>query len=109
SLLLFLYIPAGSVPATPYPVTRIQPDGSELTVYLRGDEFFKYELTTDGYLIRRDKQGFYHYAEKGAKGLIRTTGIRVNPADKRTEAEKQFIRSAEINPSFTAENNKRRV
>lgn len=109
SLLLFLYIPAGSVPATPYPVTRIQPDGSELTVYLRGDEFFKYELTTDGYLIRRDKQGFYHYAEKGAKGVIRTTGIRVNPADKRTEAEKQFIRSAEINPSFTAENNKRRV
>lgn len=109
SLLLFLYIPAGSVPATPYPITRIQPDGSELTVYLRGDEFFKYELTTDGYLIRRDKQGFYQYAEKDTKGVIKTTGIRVNPVDKRTEAERRYISTAEVNPSFITETNKRKA
>ena len=98
-----------SVPATPHPVTRVQPDGSELTVYMRGDEFFKYELTTDGYLIRRDKEGFYQYAEKDTKEVIRTTGIRVNPADKRTEAERRYISTAEVNPSFITETNKRKA
>lgn len=108
-IFLLISLRVYSIPATPHPVTRVQPDGSELTVLKRGDEFFKYELTTDGYLIRRSKQGFYHYAEKDPKGIIRTTGIRVNPIEKRTEVEKQHIRSAKAYPTFTEENLKRRV
>ncbi len=74
-----------AVPATPYPVTKVQPDGSELTIYLRGDEFFKYELTTDGYLIKSDEQGFYRHARRDEANQISLTDIRVNPIEKRTK------------------------
>jgi hypothetical protein len=31
-----------AIKATPEPIKVLQPDGSELTILLRGDEFFKY-------------------------------------------------------------------
>jgi len=90
-----------SVPATPYPITRIQPDGSELTVYLRGDEFFNYELTVDGYLIRRNSEGFYNYAQKGAQGELISTNIKVNQVHKRTDIEKQLLSRLPQYPDFS--------
>ena len=40
-----------AVPATPYPVKVTQPDGSELTVRLNGDEFYHFYTTDDGYTV----------------------------------------------------------
>lgn len=89
-----------SVPATPYPITKIQPDGTELTIRLRGDEFFSYETTMDGYLIRKNDTGFYSYAtvENGSK--IISTNVRVNPIEKRTSEEKEFIKQLLPDPDF---------
>lgn len=109
TLLWLLYTQAFSVPATPYPITRIQPDGSELTVYLRGDEFFKYELTIDGYLIRRNKEGFYHYATKGKDGNIDLSNMRVNQIEKRNETEKFYLKSNTLFPDFKEVNFKKRA
>lgn len=100
---------AHSVPAIPYPVTHIQPDGSELTIYLRGDEFFKYNLTSDGYLIKKDHIGFYQYANKNPDGVIVTTGIRANQIERRTETEKLYLKSKVQFPDFTEVNIKRRA
>jgi len=98
-----------SVPAIPYPITRVQPDGSELTIYLRGDEYFNYEITTDGYLIRQNKEGFYTYAEKNAAGSIIPTNIKVNPIDKRTSEELNYIQSVSRFPDFREINVQRRA
>ena len=48
-----------AVPATPYPVKVIQPDGSELTIKLHGDEYFRYKTTLDGYLLVPETNGTY--------------------------------------------------
>lgn len=92
------------VPAAPYPVTRIQPDGSELTVYLKGDEFFRYEVTTDGYLVKKDKKGFYNYAHRIQNGKIISTGIKANQIEQRTITEKEFLKTIVINPDLSSIN-----
>ncbi|MEA4935066.1 MAG: M6 family metalloprotease domain-containing protein [Paludibacter sp.] len=111
SLLLLILLPAikiTGVPATPYPVTRIQPDGSELTVYLKGDEFFRYEVTLDGYLIKKDKKGFYNYAQQIQQGKITSTGIRANQIEHRTLIEKNLLKTISTNPDLSSINRERR-
>lgn len=98
-----------AVPATPYPVTKVQPDGSELTIYLRGDEFFKYELTTDGYLIKSDEQGFYRHARRDEANQISLTDIRVNPIEKRTKQERDFLKKEIPFPDFSSVRQERKM
>ena len=56
-----------AVPAYPFPVKVVQPDGTEISVKLNGDEFFHYQTTLDGYLITRDKDGFFKYGKLSKK------------------------------------------
>ncbi|MGM9859124.1 MAG: M6 family metalloprotease domain-containing protein [Muribaculaceae bacterium] len=53
---------AMAVPAYPYPQTVTQPDGTELTFTIHGDEFGAVAVTTDGYLLQVDSVGTYRYA-----------------------------------------------
>lgn len=89
-----------AVPATPYPVTRILPDGTQLSVLLRGDEFFSYELTIDGYLIRENEDGFYEYAQLIDNIGTVSTGMRVNNKTYRNLAEQLLLRTLEPFPNM---------
>ncbi len=81
-----------AVPADPRPHTILQPDGTELTICLHGDEFANYTTTDDGFLIAANEQGVYEYATIASddKG-IRTLGVKANPANRRTIAEQQLV------------------
>lgn len=98
-----------AVPATPYPVIKILPDGTEISILLRGDEFFSYELTTDGFLIRENNQGFYEYAMHNEQGQLLPTGVRVSPEGSRTAVELQLISNLESFPDLSAVNMERRI
>jgi hypothetical protein len=76
-----------AVPAYPFPVKVIQPDGTEIAIKLNGDEFFHYQTTLDGYLITRDKDGFFKYGKLSKKGIITPSKYRVNNIEKRTKEE----------------------
>ena len=52
-----------AVPAHPKAVTVQQPDGSTVTICLRGDEWCNFNTTSDGYSIVKDSRGYYVYAE----------------------------------------------
>ena len=80
-----------AIPASPYPVKITQPDGTEITVQLRGDEFFNYKTTTDGYLLVRDQKGFLNYGTLEPDGTIRNSGFRAKELNKRTAREKKFL------------------
>lgn len=54
---------AKAVPATPYPVQYQQPDGSVVTVFIHGDEFYHY-ATSNGKVVAIGKDGFLHPASK---------------------------------------------
>lgn len=80
-----------AVPADPQPRTVTLPDGSKLTIYQKGDEFFKYKETQDGYLIRKNEKGYYDYAILNEKGSIVSTGIRAKEAALRTSEDKLIL------------------
>jgi M6 family metalloprotease-like protein len=108
-LLIFQPSKLVAVPATPHPVVRTLPDGSQITVLLRGDEYFKYELTTDGYLIRETDQGFYEYARMLPEGGFMPTGIRANNPERRTGDERRLITTLQPYPDMTLLNVQRRI
>lgn len=69
-LLLFIAIcvEVSAEPAFPDPIIIVQPDGTSLTVLLKGDEFFAYKTTVDGYLITQNSKGFFEYANVNIEG-----------------------------------------
>lgn len=89
-----------AVPATPFPIERTLPDGSKLTIFLRGDEFFNYTLSEDGFLIRENEQGFFTYVDITAQGVQLPTSVRVRPKAERTGEEKQLTARLQVNPDL---------
>jgi hypothetical protein len=67
-----------AVPASPYPVQYRQPDGSVITILLKGDERVHWATSTDGYTLLVNKTGFYEYAKKNASGELSLSGVRVH-------------------------------
>jgi M6 family metalloprotease-like protein/MYXO-CTERM domain-containing protein len=64
-------LPAGAVPAPPFPIQLQQPDGSSITGYLRGDEFLSWAEDMLGYsLVRDPADGFLRYAVLGRDGNL---------------------------------------
>jgi len=90
-LLAFSHLYA--IKATPYPITTTQPDGTEITYYLRGDEFFNYKTTLDDHIIVPDKKGIFNYGIQNSDGQLTSSGIKVNQLNKRTISEKNFIKT----------------
>ena len=57
-MLLFFSVSAWAARANGEWHTYLQPDGKELTVSLRGDEWFSYYITPDGITLYEDESGF---------------------------------------------------
>lgn len=82
-LVLFVLLLLGTstmfaVPACPYPFTVYLPDGDSLVLVNRGDEFGHWLETTDGYIVMKDIDGFYKYAEI-KEGKITPSSVSVKP------------------------------
>lgn len=55
---------AGAVPACPEGVEVAQPDGTQFKLHVRGDEFFAWHETEDGYAVVKDAaDGFWKFAQ----------------------------------------------
>lgn len=86
-----------AVRATPHPITITQMDGSEITVYLRGNEFFHYKTTLDGYLLTADTDGILNYAEPDKKGNLISTRVKASNIAKRSIKERELLKRLEPN------------
>lgn len=95
AILTFTCLNASAVPASPYPVTIKQPDGTSLTVYLKGDEFHHYQTTEDGILILKNRSGVYNYARIDATGKISDTSIKAKNPKERSDSDKTFVSNLE--------------
>lgn len=80
-----------AISATPYPVEVKQPDGTTITIRIKGNEFFSYKTTLDGYPVIKGQSGFYHYAQIDGKGNFIDSSIKVSEIGKRAETEQNFI------------------
>ena len=86
SLSLFFIIAsfvARSVPAYPDLVRFSQPDGSQLNIYLRGDERVHWAESEDGYSLLYDHEGYLCYAVHDYKGNLVASSIRATDIAQR--------------------------
>lgn len=108
-IFLFCSMNLNAVPASPYPIKITQPDGSEITIRLHGDEFFNYKTTLDGYTLIENNSGILTYAQQDATGKFVSTKIKANDAKKRTASEMRLIQTLTPNIHFTKQNLLKRV
>jgi len=97
-----------AVPANPAPVTITQPDGSVLTIRMRGDEFYHYKTSLDGYALIKNREGVLTYAQPDKNGELISTKVKANNINRRSTTEKEFISKLAPNLNFTKQNLKRR-
>ena len=98
-----------AVPASPVPFIVKQADGSEITIRLRGDEFFHYKTTLDDYTLIPDEAGILTYAELDNKGKLQSSKIKANNIERRSSKEQSFVRQLSKNISYTKQNIASRV
>jgi len=67
-LCIFVGQKLSASPAVPYPVKMKQPDGTEVTIKLKGDEYVNWMESIDGYSLMYDKDKFIVYAIQDEKG-----------------------------------------
>ena len=63
-LLAFLFVSVRllfAVPAEPWAVEKVQPDGTKISIYLKGDEKVNWMESEDGYSLMYDAQQYVVY------------------------------------------------
>jgi len=80
------------VPAYRGVIARVQPDGDTLHVFLRGDEWSHFSMTTDGYEVREDSNGRICYMQSLNGGADKKETTRqAHDTRKRTEKEQKWL------------------
>lgn len=74
------------------PITIIQSDGSQLTVYLHGDEDNNWLTTADGALLKQEGNSYY-IAKVATDGSLKATKYLAHNANNRPIAEAKAIKS----------------
>lgn len=80
------------IPASPYPITRIQPDGDTLIIRLHGDERKHWATTEDGFVIQENSKGTLCYALLKKDGTVIASRKQAHNADKRTRCEQKYLK-----------------
>lgn len=81
---------ASAVPAIPTPQKVTQPNGEALTVRIKGDEFFHYMTTVDGYTIVKNAQGYYAYGTLVNDEVV-ASKIIARDAEKRSASDNAWL------------------
>ncbi len=73
-----------------------QPDGSDIELRKIGDERAHITVSPEGYPITLSPDGFYHFAEIGAKGELIATQIKVRPVSSLSAAERATVEAVDL-------------
>lgn len=90
-------------PANPCPIIYTQPDGSELTITLKGDERTRFASTMDGYTILQDDTGRYVYAMQDAMGNMVRSSFQAHEPGSRPLRERRFLKKTAKHLVFSRE------
>lgn len=93
---------ANAVPAKQGPIVVDQPDGTQLTIRLVGDEYGHITYSEDGYPLLYDDALGYVYANVESDGSLTATRIKANNIAARTATELNFINGLTTDKIATA-------
>ena len=88
---------------TPFVVT--QPDGTQLTLVLHGDEHFSWISTLDGILVAKKNKGYY-VANVTSDGILEATNLLAHNAESRTAVEAKMAKAQKKTFFFERANRK---
>lgn len=91
ALILSVFARLYAVPAYPYPVVFTQPNGVEVTIIMKGDEFVNFAQTLDGYTLLHNEEGYFCYAQKNAQGDIEPSKFYAEEISNRKAATKTML------------------
>lgn len=91
-LSLCIAILAFAVPAQRVAKVFKQADGTEITVFLAGDEAFHFYQTDDNVPLVREADGSFYYATVSANGAFVSTKMLAHNVAERSESELNFIK-----------------
>jgi M6 family metalloprotease-like protein len=92
---------AVAVPADPTPIVYKQPDGSVITIRLKGDEKLSWAETPDGYTLLNNGKGGWEYAIKDKSGNIKISGVLAHKEGQRTTKELRLLKILEKKIRFS--------
>ncbi|MDR2057518.1 MAG: choice-of-anchor J domain-containing protein [Dysgonamonadaceae bacterium] len=81
-----------AVPAVPWPVEKVQPDGSKITVYLKGDEKVHWMESMDGYTLMYDSMKYVVYAEKDSEGNLVPSKVKFGNSSSNIPVKEKGLR-----------------
>lgn len=92
-----------AVPADPGPITIKQPNGKTLTLVQKGDEYFHWAITLDGYTLVRDETQTWVYAMPDANGNLVSSGVIACNVEERSQEDRTFLKTISPGLFFSAE------
>lgn len=85
-------VSAAAIPALHRQFVMTQPDGSQVTLTLRGDEFCHFYTTDDCHMVIGGADGYY-FAEVGSDGLLTRSAVLASDPDMRSAEQDDFLQS----------------
>ena len=71
-----------AVPAVPWAIEKVQPDGTKISVFLKGDEKVNWMESADGYTLMYDSMRYVVYAQTNMQGNLMPSNIRFGSGAK---------------------------
>ena len=90
-----------AMPAYRNPIEVTQPDGTKLTILLKGDEFLHFTQTTDGFDLIQNKEGYYTYASRDSDGRLLTGDVIARNVENRTMQDRSFLSTVKKGVNFS--------
>lgn len=92
-----VFLQLHAIKAFPNPINITQPDGTQLTIRLHGDEFHHYQTTEDNILLKSNVNGFLTYATSNTNGLVVESSVVAKNIKQRSALDQQFINAQNQN------------
>lgn len=80
------------VPARHDSIAFCQPNGESIFIFLHGDEHKHFYTTTDGFVIKKNKKGYFCYAKQTFCGTIKHSCKVVRNIEKRSKSDKRYLK-----------------
>lgn len=98
---LSLAVKVNAVPAYPKAVTYPQPNGEKITVFMQGDEHIHWAVTTDGYTLLPNSEGYMTYAYSLPNGDLIPSSVIANDVKQRTATEEAYLSTVKKGMTFS--------